>query len=89
MKKGESWFSGDEGAGAPHTIPVPLGPSPAAEAWGQRTDKVSRGGGGSLETGKGQRPNCGPSYPPFLLWDWPLFVPQTEEDERGLVLSYP
>lgn len=31
----------DEGAAAPHTIPVPLAPSPAGEAWGQRTHRLA------------------------------------------------
>jgi hypothetical protein len=39
-RKKESRFSVDEGADAPHTIPVPLAPSPAGEAWGQRTERV-------------------------------------------------
>lgn len=39
-KKKENRFSVDEGAGAPHTIPVPLDPSPAGDAWGQRTERV-------------------------------------------------
>ena len=45
-KKKESWFSGGEGAAAPHTIPAPLGLAPAAGAWGQRTDRVSGAGMG-------------------------------------------
>lgn len=85
-KKRESWFSGDEGAAAPHTIPVPLGPSPAAGAWGQRTDRVSGGRGVSPGTGKGQRPSCGPSCP---LWDQSLFIPPPKRMRTGWLSSSP
>lgn len=68
----------DEGAGAPHTIPVPLGPSPAAEAWGQRTDKV-RGVGeeeGSLKMARDKGPTGGLCAPLACSGTGPSLSPQ-------------
>ena len=89
-KKKESWFSGGEGAAAPHTIPVPLGLSPAAGAWGQRTDRVSGGRDGSPGTGRGPRPSCGSLCPHARSGTRPSSSPTptapTKEDESGLTL---
>lgn len=91
-KKKESWFSGGEGAAAPHTIPAPLGLAPAAGAWGQRTDRVS-GAGWVSRHWQGTKARCGPLCPHACSGTGPssspaptLPHPPTKEDESGLTL---
>ena len=82
-KKKESWFSGGEGAAAPHTIPAPLGLAPAAGAWGQRTDRVSGAGMGLQALARDQGPLWAP-VSPCLLWDLiPCPHPPPPPHQRG------
>lgn len=82
----ESWFSGDERGLVPHILflfhSVPLlSPKPEDR---EQTGLVEEERG-SLRTGKGRRPNLGPSWLPMPTLGLISLHPPTKGHERGLL----